>query len=47
MSPYNQRGNTAQMDEKAVKLVCAAALAGRYPAVVDEELVEAARKAPR
>ncbi len=28
MSPYNLRGNTAQMDEKAVKLVCAAALAG-------------------
>jgi chromosome segregation protein len=27
-SPYNLRGNTAQMDEKAVKLVCAAALAG-------------------
>lgn len=28
MAPYNLRGNTAQMDEKAVKLVCAAALAG-------------------
>lgn len=28
MSSYNLRGNTAQMDEKAVKLVCAAALAG-------------------
>jgi hypothetical protein len=28
VSPYNLRGNTAQMDEKAVKLVCAAALAG-------------------
>jgi chromosome segregation protein len=28
MSGYNLRGNTAQMDEKAVKLVCAAALAG-------------------
>ena len=28
MSPYDLRGNTAQMDEKAVKLVCAAALAG-------------------
>jgi chromosome segregation protein len=27
-SPYNLRGNTALMDEKAVKLVCAAALAG-------------------
>ena len=27
-SGYNLRGNTAQMDEKAVKLVCAAALAG-------------------
>ena len=27
MSSYNLRGNTAQMDEKAVKLVCAAALA--------------------
>jgi hypothetical protein len=27
MSGYNLRGNTAQMDEKAVKLVCAAALA--------------------
>ncbi|GAA1697054.1 hypothetical protein GCM10009765_52990 [Fodinicola feengrottensis] len=25
---YNRRGNTAQMDEKAVKLVCAAAMAG-------------------
>jgi chromosome segregation protein len=28
MSGYNLRANTAQMDEKAVKLVCAAALAG-------------------
>ncbi|MFF0148540.1 putative nucleic acid-binding Zn-ribbon protein [Amycolatopsis sulphurea] len=28
MSGYNLRSNTAQMDEKAVKLVCAAALAG-------------------
>ena len=28
MAPYNLRGNTAQMDEKVVKLVCAAALAG-------------------
>ncbi|GAB6898122.1 coiled-coil domain-containing protein [Kineosporia succinea] len=28
MSSYNLRANTAQMDEKAVKLVCAAALAG-------------------
>lgn len=28
MSAYNLRANTAQMDEKAVKLVCAAALAG-------------------
>ncbi|MER6824657.1 chromosome partitioning protein ParA [Streptosporangium sp. NPDC000563] len=28
MSVYNLRSNTAQMDEKAVKLVCAAALAG-------------------
>lgn len=28
MSSYDLRGNTAQMDEKAVKLVCAAALAG-------------------
>ncbi|MGW5789133.1 chromosome segregation ATPase [Saccharopolyspora sp. NPDC003752] len=28
MAGYNLRGNTAQMDEKAVKLVCAAALAG-------------------
>lgn len=28
LSPYDLRGNTAQMDEKAVKLVCAAALAG-------------------
>ncbi|MGH3712042.1 MAG: hypothetical protein ACRDT4_01035 [Micromonosporaceae bacterium] len=27
LSPYDRRGNTAQMDEKAVKLVCAAALA--------------------
>lgn len=28
LASYNLRGNTAQMDEKAVKLVCAAALAG-------------------
>ncbi|GGM28237.1 hypothetical protein GCM10011608_11330 [Micromonospora sonchi] len=28
LSPYRLRGNTAQMDDKAVKLVCAAALAG-------------------
>ncbi|GAA3610725.1 hypothetical protein GCM10022223_28530 [Kineosporia mesophila] len=28
MSSYNLRANTAQMDEKAVKLVCASALAG-------------------
>ncbi|GHJ56379.1 hypothetical protein Nm8I071_56860 [Nonomuraea sp. TT08I-71] len=28
MAPYHLRANTAQMDEKAVKLVCAAALAG-------------------
>lgn len=28
MSGYNLRSNTAQMDEKAVKLVCASALAG-------------------
>jgi hypothetical protein len=28
MSGYNLRSNTAQLDEKAVKLVCAAALAG-------------------
>ncbi|GAA2416582.1 hypothetical protein GCM10010191_28760 [Actinomadura vinacea] len=38
--PYNRRANTALMDEKAVKLVCAAALAssggGRLCLVLDE-----------
>ncbi|MBA9004710.1 chromosome partitioning protein ParA [Thermomonospora cellulosilytica] len=38
--PYNRRANTALMDEKAVKLVCAAALAssggGRLVLVLDE-----------
>ncbi|GGQ49653.1 coiled-coil domain-containing protein [Couchioplanes azureus] len=30
LSSYRLRGNTAQMDDKAVKLVCAAALAGSH-----------------
>lgn len=40
-SPFNVKGNTAQMDEKAVKLVCAAALAagtGRPLLLILDEL---------